>query len=95
MPVQVKVKVALAIKFPVVSDPAVAFVPDQVPEAVHELASIDVQLSIDAEPDAIDVGLADRVTVGGGEDTVDPEPYPTWNTWTTGTQLPVEQGSTR
>jgi hypothetical protein len=39
-------------------------VPDQAPEAVHEVAFVEVQLKVDAPPGVIDAGLADIATVG-------------------------------
>ena len=40
-PPQVKINVLVAVKGPTVSLPAVALVPDQASEAVHELALVD------------------------------------------------------
>jgi hypothetical protein len=48
-PVQVKKNVLVCVKALRVSLPAVALVPDQSPEAVHEVASLEVQLNV-AEP---------------------------------------------
>jgi hypothetical protein len=48
---------------PVVFDPLVAFVPLQPPEAVHEVALVELHVSVEAPPLAIDVGLAARLTV--------------------------------
>ena len=39
-------------------------VPDQAPEAVQEVALVEVQLKVEEPPEVIDVGLADIATVG-------------------------------
>ena len=46
--------------------PDVAFVPDQSTEAVHEVAFVDVQVSVDEPPVVTLLGLAEIETVGGG-----------------------------
>jgi hypothetical protein len=51
------------------SVPLVAFVPDQPSLAVQEVASVLDQVRVEEAPGAIDVGLAERVTVGA-ESTV-------------------------
>ena len=66
MPVQVNVNVALAVRAPVLCEPEVAFVPDQAPEAVQELAFVEVQVSVDEDPDVREPGLAVSWTVGDG-----------------------------
>ena len=48
-PVQVKKNVLVVVNEPRVSLPEVALLPDQAPEAVHEVASLEVQLNV-AEP---------------------------------------------
>ena len=63
-PEQLKVYDAVALKGPTSSDPEVAFVPDQPPDAVHEVASVEDQVSVSVSPDAIDAGLDVKVTVG-------------------------------
>jgi hypothetical protein len=45
-------------------------VPDQPPEAVHEVALVELQLRVDALPLARLVGLALNVTVGVGAVTL-------------------------
>ena len=51
--------------------PEGVLVPDQPPEAVQELASVEDQVSIEDPPYATDVGFATSDTVGvGGGDTV-------------------------
>lgn len=49
-----------------VSDPDVGFVPLQLPDAVHEVALVLVQLSNEVAPLAMLAGDAERVTVGAG-----------------------------
>ena len=44
--------------------PLVAFVPVQLPEAVHEIALVEDQVTTEALPEAMLVGLAENVTVG-------------------------------
>lgn len=65
-PVQVSVKVALEDILPLLAVPLVAFVPDQLPDAVHEFALALLQESWLAEPLATLDGLAVRLTVGAG-----------------------------
>jgi hypothetical protein len=43
--------------------PLVAFVPLQLPEAVHEVAFVELHVSVDAAPLATDVGFALSVAV--------------------------------
>ena len=40
--------------------------PDQEPEAVHEVVFVELQVNVDDPPEDIEVGLAERLTVGGG-----------------------------
>jgi hypothetical protein len=47
-------------------DPVVALDPDQAPEAVHEVALLDDQVSIDALPLARVLGLALKLTAAVG-----------------------------
>ena len=51
---------------PVDADPESAFAPDQLPDAVQLVALADDQVSVDADGDVIDVGEAERETVGAG-----------------------------
>ena len=51
---------------PVDSVPWVGFVPLQAPEAVQELALVEVQVSVALWPTEMSVGLALRFTVGIG-----------------------------
>ena len=45
-------------------EPLVALEPDQLPEAVHEVAFVVDQLRVELLPLAIELGLAARLTVG-------------------------------
>jgi hypothetical protein len=46
--------------------PLVAFVPLHPPEAVHEVALVEDQVTVELLPDVMLVGLAEIVTAGGG-----------------------------
>jgi hypothetical protein len=46
--------------------PLVALLPLQLPDAVHEVAFVELQVNVDAAPLATDVGFAVNVTVGAG-----------------------------
>jgi len=46
--------------------PLVAFVPVQPPPAVHEVALVEDQDTIEILPEVMLVGLAENATVGGG-----------------------------
>ena len=52
---------------PVGSLPVVGFVPDQAPEAVQEVESLDDHVSSDESPLEILVGLALKLIVGSGK----------------------------
>jgi hypothetical protein len=65
-PVQAKVYLVAVVSFAVLCEPIVACVPLQPPEAVHEVALVDDQLSIDAAPLVTVLGAAARVTDGAG-----------------------------
>ncbi|MBS0375269.1 MAG: hypothetical protein JSR73_11865 [Proteobacteria bacterium] len=56
----------VAVRFPVLAEPLVAFDPLQPPEAVHVVAFVELQLRVDAVPLASEVGFAVSVTVGAG-----------------------------
>ena len=45
--------------------PLVAFVPVQPPEAVHEVALVEDQVTVEILPEVMLVGLAENATVGG------------------------------
>ena len=51
-------------------DPLVPRVPDQPPEAVHEVALVELQLRVELPPNATVVGLALKLAVGAGVVTV-------------------------
>ena len=51
---------------PVLCVPLVLFVPLQPPEAVHDVAFVELHVSVEAAPLAIEVGFAVSVTVGAG-----------------------------
>jgi hypothetical protein len=50
-------------------EPLTALVPDQAPEAVHEVALVADQVTVELLPLAIVLGLTARDTVGAGEVT--------------------------
>jgi hypothetical protein len=60
----------LAVRAPVDDVPLVALAPDHPPEAVHEVAPVEDQVSIEVEPLATLAGLARRETLGAAADTV-------------------------
>jgi hypothetical protein len=66
VPVQLSVYVAFAVSAPVDWVPVMALAPDQAPEAAHEVALLDDQVSVDALPLATVLGLALRLTVTEG-----------------------------
>ncbi len=55
--------------------PLIAFVPVQLPEAVHEVALVEDQVTVETLPEVMLVGLAENATVGGGvgEGLVEPD----------------------
>jgi len=55
---------------PVECEPLVASLPVQPPEAVQEVAFVDVQDRVELEPLAMVLGLALKLTVGAAEVTV-------------------------
>jgi hypothetical protein len=69
VPVQVSVYVALADRAPVLCVPLTDSVPAHAPEAVHEVALVEAQVSVEAPPLATLVGLALKDTVGTAADT--------------------------
>lgn len=54
------------VSVPVLAVPVVARAPPQAPLAVQLVAPVDDQLRLAAPPDATDVGVAAKVTVGPG-----------------------------
>ena len=57
---------ALAVSAPVDCEPLTGMPPDQAPEAVHEVALVDVQVKVDAAPLLTVLGVAEKLTVGDG-----------------------------
>jgi hypothetical protein len=70
VPLQVSVNVVLADNVPVDCVPEVALPPVQPPEAVHEVAFVEDQVSIELAPAVTEVGLALSVAVGAGVEDV-------------------------
>jgi hypothetical protein len=66
VPVQVNAYVLFVLSAPVDCDPLIALLPDQLPEAVQEVAWVLVQLTVELLPLAIVLGLAARLIVGAG-----------------------------
>ena len=68
-PRQVNVYDAVALNGPTDSDPEFAFGPDHPPVAVHEVTSVEDQVSVTDEPEttiaALDVNVTDGVTADG------------------------------
>jgi len=58
--------VAFAVSEPVDCEPLMGLLPDQAPEAVHEVALVDDQLKVELAPLATVLGLALRATVAVG-----------------------------
>ena len=72
--------------------PLVGFAPVHPPEAVHEVALVEDQVTVETLPDVMLVGLAEIVTVGGGvvgggilPPEVPPEGYALFDPGNTGT----------
>jgi hypothetical protein len=59
----------VAVSAPVDCDPLAAMLPDQAPEAVHDVALVADQVKVELPPLATALGLAVNVTVGAGEVT--------------------------
>jgi len=66
VPVQLSVNVLLLVKEPVDWVPESALAPDHAPDATHDVALVDDQVSVDEAPLVTEVGLAVRDTVGAG-----------------------------
>lgn len=66
-PLHVNVKVAVLVSVVVDSLPAVPRAPVHAPEAVHEVALVDVQVSMEVPFTLTSIGEAIRLTVGAGE----------------------------
>jgi hypothetical protein len=54
----------LAVSAPVVCEPLVALLPDQLPKAVHPVAFVEDQLKVAVVPPVMELGVAERLTVG-------------------------------
>jgi len=65
-PVQLSVKDVLAFNAPVPCVPAVALLPLQPPDAVHDVAFVEFHVNVLLPPLLMVVGDADNVTVGAG-----------------------------
>jgi hypothetical protein len=65
-PLQLKVNFVVALSAAVACDPVVAWAPVQPPEALHEVAFVDDQVSVEVAPLFTVVGLAAKVTAGAG-----------------------------
>ena len=65
-PEQVSVKVVAVVSAPVEALPLLPLEPLQPADAVHEVAFVLLQVSVEASPDVTEVGLAVSVTVGFG-----------------------------
>jgi len=65
-PVQVSVKLVVADKAPIVSEPLVARVPLQPPLAVHAVALVDDQVRVEVAPAPMLVGVAESEAAGDG-----------------------------
>jgi len=67
-PVHVSVYVAFAFSGPTLCVPLVACAPDQAPDAIQDVAFVELHVSDDMPPLAIVVGFAVKVVVGGCAD---------------------------
>jgi hypothetical protein len=65
-PVHVNVKLVVLVSAPVAAVPLAGLLPLHPPEAVHVVALVELQVSVDASPTNTLVGFADRLTVGAG-----------------------------
>ena len=65
-PAQVNEYEFVAVSAPVLCVPLVALAPLQPPEATHEVALVELHVSVEAPPLATEVGFAVNVTVGAG-----------------------------
>jgi hypothetical protein len=64
-PVQVSVYFVVAVRAKVTFEPLIGSEPLQPPEAVHDVALVEDQVSVDLAPLATVLGFAVRVTAGG------------------------------
>jgi len=58
--------VAFAVSAPVDCEPLIAWLPDQLPDAVQEVALVADQLKVELFPLTMELGLAVKLTVGAG-----------------------------
>ena len=58
------------VRAPVDWEPESGFAPDQEPEAVQAVVFVELQVKVDDPPEDIEAGLAERLTVGGGTNTL-------------------------
>jgi hypothetical protein len=65
-PVQVSEYAVFVVRAPVLWLPLVASAPVQPPDAVHDVALVELHVNMEAPPLAIDAGLADSVAMGTG-----------------------------
>lgn len=65
-PLQASVYVVFAFSAPVDCVPLTGLLPDQAPEAVQEVALVDVHVRLEVPPFATVLGLAESVTTGAG-----------------------------
>ena len=65
-PAQVNTYVVSALNAPVLCVPLVATAPDHPPDAVHDVALVELHVSDEVPPPATLVGFAANVTVGAG-----------------------------
>jgi hypothetical protein len=70
IPVQVNEYDVGNVRGPVLRDPLVAWVPLQLPDAVHDIAFVDVHVSVAAALLATEVGFAANVIVGTGSTVI-------------------------
>ena len=66
IPEQVSTNSVFDASAPMVKEPLVASTPPQPPDAVHVVASVEVQVSVELPPAAMVVGCAVKLTVGAG-----------------------------
>jgi hypothetical protein len=66
VPAQVSVYVVFAVSAGVACEPLSALVPDQPPDAAHEVAWVEDQVRVEVPPLAKVLGFAVSVTVGAG-----------------------------
>ena len=66
VPVHAKEYEAVDVSAPVLCVPLVALMPPQFPDAAHEVAFVELHVSVEAPPLATEVGFTVNVTVGAG-----------------------------